>query len=269
MEEEFCTSCFEPITAGERCGACDGAEAPKPTRKPGRAQRRSRQRPIPKPAQAAPSSAPAQSPWSLAGVLLAAVVAIRLQGRYRKTSEANSTRNLVCDLIASETLAERALDSDADKARAVQSWLSKIEPDNDYTRSLSQAYRTSIKAGSVADRDIGRLASAVSAAERDAAREAEAQAEGAPVFIGTPGAKGMTEVGLVEIDRVNHFPDRGYSLVKGEALETGARVAWFARGDVPAVGAVVEVRAKIKAHSRRYGETTLNYVKTAVAQPEA
>jgi hypothetical protein len=281
---EICNSCFEQLPESfvaafcPSCGQKVSGEASKPKRKaPARKRRVSKPaaKPAAKPASklAAPAPrAPAApvsigSEWALAAVLLAAAIAIRLQGRYRKTSEARSTKGLVNELISSGDVAKSATPADREIATATETWLDALTGATDYEDSLIQAVKNSRRDGEVESRDIGRLASAVASAQRSAQREQDRAAratEGPAKFAGIEGARGRQDLGNVTIEETRYMQAYDNWLVKGRLVSgpfEGARVAWFDRGGEPEKGRTAALNAKVKKHNARFGETQISYVR--------
>jgi hypothetical protein len=283
--DTFCNSCFEQLPEAfdasfcPSCGQKVSGEASKPKRKaPARKRRVSKPKPTPapkptpkpapKPAAPAPvASSEPVSDWALCVVLLASAIAIRLQGRYRKTSEANSTKGYVSELIFSRETDKLATPADRESATATAAWIDALEGATDYEDSLIQAVKRARRDGEVDERDLGRLASAVASAQRAAQREQDREkraTEGPAKFAGIEGARGRQDLGTVTIEETRYMQAYDNWLVKGRLVAgpfEGARVAWFDRGSEPEKGLTAALNAKVKKHNARFGETQISYVR--------
>lgn len=274
MADIICNSCFEPASESGICPACGcSASGPAP-RQPRKHKARRMARPAPRPAtqpqpekvevavatEEEPEPAPrkADSPWSLYQVLVASAVAIRLSGRYRRTCEPASTRDSVVAMIEDREVDEVATEEDRKVAIAAGAWINQLSGETDYESSLIAAARDAQRKGCVVDADVGRIASAVAAARREKQRARV----GPVIFAGIAGQKGRQDLGQVEVREARHMPRYGTWLIKGELVSgpwQGARVSWFGRSLVRE-GTRHRLRARVKQHSKQYGETQVSYV---------
>lgn len=275
---DYCNSCFEQLPESfdasfcPSCGQQVSGESSKPKPKaPSRkrvakvAAKPGPKPTAPKPARVAPPSDPV-SEWALCAVLVASCIAIRLQGRYRKTSEENSTRNFVLALILDEDVDRYVSDEDRLMAKEAEAWIDGLSGSTDYEDSLKQAVRRARRDGEVVSRDIGRLASAVAGALRaeEQRQAAEQRASQPTVFAGVAGARGRQDLGTVTVRETRYMQAYDNWLVKGELVAgpfEGARVAWFERNGEPEKGLTAALRAKVKSHNERYGETQISLVR--------
>ena len=275
---DYCNACFEylgdiaPVVC-PFCGQDVRGEDPKPKPKaPSRkrvvakvAAKPAPKPTAPKPERVAPPSDPV-SEWALCAVLIASCIAIRLQGRYRKTSEANSTKDFVLSLIMDEEVARYVSEEDELMAKETEAWIDGLSGSTDYEDSLKQAVRRARRDGEVIARDVGRLASAVAGALRaeEQRQAAEQRASQPTVFAGVAGANGRQDLGTVTIDETRYMSAYDNWLVKGRLVAgpfEGARVAWFERNGEPEKGSTAQLRAKVKSHNERYGETQISLVR--------
>jgi len=157
--------------------------------------------------------------------------------------------------------------ADFDAATATEAWLDALEGATDYESSLKTAVSRARRDGEVESRDIGRLASAVASWQREAEREqarAARASEGPAIFAGIEGARGRQDLGTVTIRETRYMQAYDNWLVKGELVAgpfEGARVAWFDRGSEPEKGRTAALKATVKKHNERFGETQISYVR--------
>ena len=136
---DYCNSCFEQLPESfnasfcPSCGQRASGESSKPkapSRKRVVAAKPAPKPTAPKPARVAPPSDPV-SEWALCAVLVASCIAIRLQGRYRKTSEENSTKNFVRSLIMDEEVDRNESDEDREMAKETEARIEGLDGSTD------------------------------------------------------------------------------------------------------------------------------------------
>jgi len=280
MSQIYCSHCFETAINATHCSYCDDSVCRacssecfrKPeklskskARKARKAPKKVIAKPVTKPAPApiAPkveSLESSRSDWSLAGVLLAAAVAVRLHG-YDKTSESYSTKNRVTDFIRDGFLGDA---EDKATVQLARDWYGSdiLGSDSDYATKLRSACEKARGSGEVHERDMGFIVSMIPCALRWDARRQRQESRTDPVFAGIAGARGRQDLGKVKVETVREFAQYDSWLVKatvvaGSAL--GARVSWFSKDQLE-VGFETDLRAKVKSHNEQYGETQVSHV---------